>query len=80
MVTSRSDGGSAQGVPVELVRELLQSIGTPLIAAQGFLSLLGRAPSEDCAQRYQEGLRASLEDMSERVERARVVFASAKKQ
>lgn len=74
MVSVQSDRGATPGVPVEVVRDLLHDLGSPLVAAQGFLALLERAPSNECAQRYRDALRESIEAMRERIDRARESF------
>lgn len=73
MTTMQSEQGATPGVPVEVVREMLHDLGSPLVAALGFLGLLERAPTEESARRYREALREAIETMRDQLERARVV-------
>lgn len=58
-------------VPLSEVRELLHDLGGPLVAAQGFLSLLDRDLSAPSAPRYAAGVKEALENMRELIERMR---------
>lgn len=60
--------------PLAVVRELLHDLGGPLVAAQGFLSLLERAPSGQSAQRYAASLRESLETMKALLDRTKAAY------
>ena len=58
-------------MPVEVVREFLHDLGGPLVAVQGFLSLIERTPPGPTTTRYMEALRESVENMRLVLERAR---------
>jgi signal transduction histidine kinase len=74
METKQREEGVEPGVPVSAIRELLHDLGGPLVAAQGFLSLLERAPPGPSAQRYAAALRESIESMKKLLERTRAAY------
>ena len=74
MTSNRAKSSSQTTVPVDVVRDLLHDLGGPLIAAQGFLSLLERAPAGPSAPRYAQALRESIASMHELIEKTKEVY------
>jgi signal transduction histidine kinase len=65
---------AAPDVPVEVVRELLHDLGGPLVAAQGFLSLLERTPTGESARRYAASLHESLDHMKALLDHTKATY------
>ncbi len=72
----RTCGGEhAEMVSIDVLRDLVHDLRTPLVAASGFLTLLERADGGPAADRYAASLRESIEALKEILERSRALYS-----
>jgi len=77
MNQSSENGQRSDTISIDVLRDLVHDLRSPLVAASGFLTLLEKAGDGPAAQRYAGSLRESIESLREVLDRTHVLYCRA---